>query len=202
MKQRHKFPKKHPKKFTVRAEGCNFSSQNCAEHLCPFHPTTCSSTRAPNSQPALMDWAQKADLKSNFSSLINKKNPPAAFQLSSTCFSGSLLLTYAQLRQLSLGSTCKYIKLEWNFTQHLQNHCCCCCCCCLSLCALLLPAGSSQGMGRLWISILGRCSELGWSSKPWMWLEQDRPCGPCRSLGTEFPQKQSPKAKLAQDFQQ
>lgn len=99
-----------------------------------------------------------------------------------------------------MGSTCKYIKLEWN---HTISHNTCkigCCCCFLSLSALLLPAGSSKGTGEVVNFHLQETLRAGLvkvlSSKCWIWLELDRPCGPCPQ---NFP-RSNPKSKPGSVF--
>lgn len=104
-KQRHKF-QKNPKKFTVRAGGCSFFiSELCRTPLSfppeekpPHNLQQHQSTKLSASSTDGLSTKSSSEVK--FCSLTNEKYSTKAFQLSSTCFSGSLLLTYAQLRNL------------------------------------------------------------------------------------------------------
>lgn len=105
-KQRHEFKKKSKKIHSENWRLQFFHLRTLQNTSVLFlqkksHHTTCSNTRAWSSQPAaLVAWVQKAALKSSSPPSLMKKYSTKAFQLSSTCFSGSLLLTYAQLRNL------------------------------------------------------------------------------------------------------
>lgn len=81
--------------------GLQFSSSGLCRTPLSFPPHKLQqdqSTKFSASSPDGLSTKSSSEVK--FSSLTNEKSFTEAFQSSSTCFSGSLLLTYAQLRDL------------------------------------------------------------------------------------------------------